>query len=376
MKHIANLTAGFALCTVLTACVKAAQPVRLPTESGPVSPKNDDRKQENQIEPNPMVWAAGENEYPLFIADSIWNTPIGPEPTYDSHSAEMIATIGRFNDGQITSDATKYSYPIYFANEDTPLWDVPCLIYNCTVVTSKSTYKTEILRNVPIPPNANPSAGTDAQMIIFDRNTNTEYDLWKAERTETGWKIGNGSVYDMSWTSTPLHYGSRGAGVPYYAGLILPWEILNGHIDHALAFAYPEVAKDRCVFPATKTDGKSDLPYAIPEGARLQLDPTLTDENFEQMGLNRTGKIIAHALQGYGMFLIDVAGRPKIYAEDLENNPYVTHQWSDPSLDLTSTTISAIPYRYFRVLELPAAYWDPTLPGAFHTNCHKFSAAN
>jgi len=308
-----------------------------------------------------------------YSKTSIWNTPIGPSPKIDPHSDEMIATIGFSDKGQITSDPAQYTFTVYFVDENTPRWDVPCMKYKCTVVSLGNTYKTEVLKDVPIPFDAKPSAGIDAQLIIIDRTTYAEYDFWQVERTETGWRVANGSVYNILWNGTPPRYGSRGAGVPYYAGLIRPWEISQGHIDHALAFGYPEVARNRCVFPATKTDGKSDFPYAIPEGARLQLDPTLTDVDFEMMGLSLTGKIIARALQEYGMFLIDVGGRPKIKAEDLENNPYATQQWSDPNLDLTSKTIAAIPYQYFRVLQLPPAYWNSNEISAFHRNCYKFS---
>lgn len=308
-----------------------------------------------------------------YKKNSVWNTPIGPSPKYDPHSDEMIATIGLKNKGQITSDATQFSYTLYFIDENTPRWDVPCIKYQCSIVTPQGRTRTRVLNNVPIPPNATPSSGSDAQMIIIDKTTYDEYDLWGVQRTETGWVVNNGSVYNILWDGMPTEYGSRGAKVPYFAGLIRPWEIIQGRIEHALAFGYPEPSKEpRCVFPASGTDGKSTLPYAIPEGARLQLDPSLTEVDFDAMGLDRTGKIIARALQVYGMFLIDYSGRPKIYVEDLSNNPYATQLWTNPELNLTSKTISNIPYTSFRVLELPPAYWDPTVESQYHGDCFTF----
>jgi hypothetical protein len=229
-----------------------------------------------------------------------------------------------------------------------------------------------MLEDVPIPPNAQPSPDTDGRMIIIDKSTFAEYDLWRAARVEDGWVAGSGSIYNIQWDGMPAVNNSRGSGIPSYAGLIRPWEILQGKIEHAIAFGYTEPAIDKCVFPASKTDGDSLLHYAIPEGARLQLDPTLTDADFDRMGLNRTGKIIARALQEYGMISVDHSGSFKIYIEDLENNPFATHQWTDPELNLTKDTLSSIPYTSFRVLELPPGYWEPSPDAAYHGECLTF----
>jgi hypothetical protein len=69
------------------------------------------------------------------------------------------------------------------------------------------------------------------------------------------------------------------------------------------------------------------------------------------------------------MILIDNSGRPKIYAEDLKNNPLSPIQWTDRGLDLNSTTISNIPYTSFRVIKLPEYYWSEGTQGPLHGNC-------
>jgi hypothetical protein len=315
-----------------------------------------------------LIGSQGIEERP-YTAHSPWNTPIGPNPQYDPYSTEMIATIGMDSDGRITSDPDQYSYPIYYADESTPRWDIPCTRYKCTVVTPNGISRHEELKGVPIPNDVQPSAGTDGQMIIIDIINNTEYDLWQVVRTSDGWTISNGSVYNITWDGIPTRYGSRGAGVPYLAGLVRPFEIAQGKIEHALAVGYSYAAEDRCVFPATKTDGKSDLQYAIPQGARIQLDPSLTEEDFDRLGLSRTGKIIARALQEYGMILIDNSGRPKIYVEDLKNNPFSSMQWTDRELNLNSTTIASLPYTSFRVIKLPEYYWSKGTQGPLHGKC-------
>jgi hypothetical protein len=307
-----------------------------------------------------------------YSRNSIWNTPIGPFAIYDPHSQEMVANLIHANDGEIITPSN-YNYPVYFADANTPRWTIPCTIYKCTVASSDSdVVRTDLLENVPIPDGAQPAPDTDGRMIIIDKDTNTEYDLWRVSRNATGWEAGNGSIYNITWDGTPVLHSSRGSGIPSYAGLVRPWEILQGRIEHALAFGYTEPAADKCVFPASKTDGDSSLPYSIPEGARLQLDPTLTDADFDKMGLNRTGKIIARALQEYGMISVDHSGSFKIYIEDLENNPFTTQRWTDPQLNLTTDTLSKIPYTSFRVLELPPGYWENDPNTAYHGKCITF----
>ncbi len=303
-----------------------------------------------------------------YLSTSVWNTPLPVPARYDDFSDPMMETLTT----GITSDPDQYTFPVYFADANTPRWDIPCRQTKCTIATGRPAFTTTRLIDVPIPTEARPSAGDDAQMIIIDLDTGAEYDLYHIQRTDVGWVVDNGSLYTVWGDGIPAPYTSRGAGVPYYAGLIRPWEIDQGRIEHALAFGYPHVAYDRCVFPASKTDGKSSLPYAIPEGARLQLDPSLTEADFDHLGLNRTGKIIARALQEYGMILIDVSGRPKVYAENLTDNPYATRQWTDPNLALTSVTIQNLPPDYFHVLALPPDYWQPIPNSPLHGNCHTF----
>ena len=335
--YLKHLVGTVTLLSILTAgCSPQREITEVPTRN------------ENQITPTPTIVPVAspattttsiEMEVP-YSKTSIWNTPIGPSPKYDMHSAEMVASLELSNDGRIITAGEDYNYPVYFADEQTPRWDIPCLINKCTIASSdQDITRTDVVQNVPIPADARPGGGTDARIIVIDKVTYTEYDLSKAQRTATGWAAGTVSIYNILWDGTPIGHSSRGSGIPAYAGLLRPWEIRQGRIEHALAFGYTETAAEKCVFPASKTDGKSTLPFAIPEGARLQLDPSLTDADFEKMGLNSSAKIIARALQEYGMILVDTSGSFKLYLEDLINNPYASQAWTDPGLNLTKESI-------------------------------------
>jgi hypothetical protein len=126
--------------------------------------------------------------------------------------------------------------------------------------------------------------------------------------------------------------------------LVRKWEIDAGRIDHALAFAY-HAPSPEFVYPASKSDGGNFGGVAgvdVPEGSRLQLNPALTDADFQAMGLNAPARVIARAMQQYGMYVIDNSGSSKIYVEDKR-----TAGW-DTSVN--RGMLSAIPWSQFRVV--------------------------
>jgi hypothetical protein len=96
--------------------------------------------------------------------------------------------------------------------------------------------------NVPIPDAAVQSSGSDGQIVFWDPTTGIEWSFWQFARTASGtYSATNGVRY----STTAGNYGrfadgksGRGAGTPYSAGLVRGWEIAQGRIDHALAFAY------------------------------------------------------------------------------------------------------------------------------------------
>lgn len=107
--------------------------------------------------------------------------------------------------------------------------------------------------------------------------------------------------------------GGRGSGFPLIAGMVRPEELAAGEIRHALVFTFAmnrqaEDGSDIFLPPACRSDGSyRGSQYPI-EGMRFQLDPGLTEMDFERWGLNREGKIVARALQKYGMYLGDNGG--------------------------------------------------------------------
>ena len=140
----------------------------------------------------------------------------------------------------------------------------------------------------------------------------------------------------------------RGAGTSKFVGLVAREELDFGVIEHALDFAFKNTSGD-FVYPATKSDGDRDIggkEEIVPQGSRFTLDPSLDITSIE--GLDRTGKIMALALQRYGMFVVDTGGSNKFFVEAEE-----TAKYGEPGVDgqiseMTRDSVAAIPTASFR----------------------------
>ena len=279
-----------------------------------------------------------------YADDSPWNVPIGRSPRYDERSETWIRTI----EGELTSDPTQYTYPVYDVTADTPRVSVSLSGWYSNVTDGGKTLLNQRAgaAELPLPPGAEAAAGSDAQIILLDRATGDEWGASNLERDGDGWKAWNAYHYNTRWSGVPPRdengkpFFARGAGVPYLTGLVRPCEIRRGRIDHALAFAY-ESPSDEYIYPATKSDGVGE-PDDMPEGTRLQLDPTITARQLQRWGCTRPCVTIARALQKYGMYVIDNSGRPKIMLE-YEG----TGGWNGL---VTEDTVKPIPLSAFKVL--------------------------
>jgi hypothetical protein len=272
----------------------------------------------------------------------------------DPKSSTFMTAI-RDNNLPLSSDPDQYAIPVYLFDAATPRRTVKMSGYFSSYDAGDSSRKgygfAATISDVPIPANAVQSEGTDGQIVIWDPSSGTEYSFWQFDRLSDGSYVAtNGYRYH-----TTAGYGGRfadglagrGAGTPYFAGLVRRWEINQGRIDHALAFAYHSPSGE-FRYPASKSDGAGFGGVTgtdLPEGSRLQLNPALTDADFSAWGLSPAARTIARALQTYGMYVIDNSGSSKIYLEDR-----LTAGWDST---ITRDLVRGIPWTAFRVVAAP-----------------------
>jgi hypothetical protein len=129
-------------------------------------------------------------------------------------------------------------------------------------------------------------------------------------------------------------------------------ELQHRDIPHALAISVPDARAGVWAWPAQRSDGTSQDPASLPEGAHLRLDPRL---DVSSLRLDPTTEAIAVAAQRYGMVVRDRTGAAiGLYGED----PYQYRRahGADPYAALlpkvSTVLLGRFPWRRLQVLDM------------------------
>jgi hypothetical protein len=272
------------------------------------------------------TWSASPS---LFSSDSVWRKPLADDAAVDPASAALVSalrgTVAR-TDAWIGSGGTSTFYVVP-ADQPTVRVQLDSGSWGATLQ--------QAFQAVPIPPNAVPALGNDAQMTIYQPSTDRLWEFFRARKLDDGWHASWGGAmtrasrspgyYDTdSWPGlSGTHWGATATSLPIIGGTIMAHELRAGVIPHALALNIPWAKAKTYTWPAQRTDGKSTEPDAIPEGARFRLDPTL---DLDTLNLPPVTRMIARAAQRYGMIVRDQTGQSVgLFAENWTQhgtNPY------------------------------------------------------
>ena len=227
---------------------------------------------------------------PVFPAGNVWNQDISALPVA-SDSDTLIAKIGL--DTGLHPDFGSYrGYGI-------PYNTVPGSQPKLTVRFDYSSQSDHV--GYPIPRQPRIEAGSDHHMLIVNSGTCKLYEMWNVRHTRRGWRAGSGAVWKMTsnalrpdgWTSADA------AGLPILPGLVRYPEVAAGVIDHALRFTAPQT-RDAHIYPARHDAGSGSSASLPPMGLRVRLRAS-----FDLSQLSPQARVVAVALQHYGMILAD-----------------------------------------------------------------------
>jgi hypothetical protein len=227
---------------------------------------------------------------PVFPAGNVWNQDISALPVA-SDSATLIAKIGL--DTGLHPDFGSYrGYGI-------PYNTVPGSQRKVTVRFDYSSQSDHV--GYPIPRRPRIEAGSDHHMLIVNSGTCKLYEMWNVRHTRRGWRAGSGAVWKMTsnalrpdgWTSADA------AGLPILPGLVRYREVAAGVIDHALRFTAPQT-RNAHIYPARHDAGAGSSASLPPMGLRVRLKAS-----FDLSQLSPQARVVAVALQHYGMILAD-----------------------------------------------------------------------
>jgi hypothetical protein len=253
-----------------------------------------------------------------FSPTSFWNAPLAADAPLDGNSAAMVTRLrGLLNTYEPYINTTQYSTPVYTVGADQPR--VHVTLDNLSLTLQNA------FDSVPLPANAIPSAGTDGNLVLWDPSTDTIWDFWRLRQAADGWHAVYGGRLQNASTSNgvfPNLWGASASGMTMLGGLMRLDELAAGHIDHALSLSLPEIRAGVFSLPATRTDGKTLSDLALPEGARLRIDPNL---DLSKLRLSPITRMMAEAAQKYGIVIKDRSGSVSFSGEDptpTGTNPY------------------------------------------------------
>ncbi len=323
-----------------------------------------------------------------FSADSPWNTPIPDNTATHPDSAQIMSLVtSRISNLRLVGS---FLTPIWIVNTEnalpagtTPNPDRPMDLQLVHMKSTGSIYykwdqENDKWADVPIPLAAGmySQSAEDGQMCIIDPFLNVAYEMsvfrawgdgYDGHQTEPPlcttfnvWDL-TGSGYGDDPTNLDADdrwwaQGGKGSGFPLIAGLIRPEELIEGEIRHALHFSFELNRRsddDNNIMmypPATRSDGKNFGAQYPVEGMRFQLDPSITEADFDQWGLTREGKVVARALQKYGMFLGNNGGDFKVAVQQLGSTLEENRAAWDEIVPDFYSTVRNIPSDRFRVV--------------------------
>jgi hypothetical protein len=271
------------------------------------------------VEP-PPVGPAG--LFRFFSPTSFWNEELLADAPLDPTSA---AVVGAFNEKMAATTEAKKGPTILTTGFSVPIYTVPASQPTIVVTyTGTSASLQAAWDAVPLPADAQPAAGTDKHLVVWQPSTNKLWEFWHLEKTEEGWQAGwGGAIENVSsdsgaygpeaWPHGSRYWGASASSLSIAGGLITLEDLEKGVINHALAIGIPEVRGGVYASPAQRTDGTSTSSLSLPEGAHLRLDPSL---DLAALHLPRLTLMIAEAAQRYGIFVRDTTGNVAFYAQD------------------------------------------------------------
>jgi hypothetical protein len=239
------------------------------------------------------------------------------------------------------ADLYAYGVPIWDAYSGTPVYDI-----NCT--RDWGTCGLE-LGPVPIPTNASATpVANDGAMVVVDWTTRRSFEFYDTQRSGSGWTSGWGGVLSIDGIGNGG--AATGSDISRLAGVVRTYEMRQGVINHALVFSTNNACHGVYRFPAGTTDGSSLRSSCVPEGARIQLDPSINVDNIPNITAGE--RTVARALQKYGAYVIDNGGANMAFIFEVpsgETDPY-------PSVGFTGDYfgMDRIPWTRLRVLR----QWD------------------
>jgi hypothetical protein len=261
---------------------------------------------------------------PAFSPASFWNQPVPADAPLDPSSPAIVSSFS----AEIEGDERPRHWPwINTTSSSVPIYTVPRHQPRVAVrldPPSRSPALEAAWRSVPLPSEAQPAAGNEKVLVVWQPSTDRLWEFWRMIHDRSGWHATWGGamrhvsrdhgVYGpRAWPGAQRSWGVSASSLELVGGLLTLRDLARGSIDHALEIGIPNVRAGVFASPAQRTDGTSPDPLALPEGAHLRLDPNL---DLQALHLPPLTLAIAQAAQRYGLIVRDGSPNLAFYAQD------------------------------------------------------------
>jgi len=292
---------------------------------------------------------------PLFpLADWLWD-PIPPSPVLDPQSAAMVTLLAEASPKKRILNVSAFGTTLIGPEGVTSSTPRVNPTFSQVPAWGPDPFGSS---DMPWPTGTKIPPGSDAHVSAADPTTNKVYSLWQASSAGAAAAWGSMVAYDGDGreSANPADGSSTGARLSRYAGVIKASEIEAGLIPHALFFSTDMAALEANFrYPAPRSDGANGAGVAtpIPEGARVQLDPSINLAAIS--GITEIELTIGTALQVYGAYCGDNGGeRMAFICEYLGTTIPENQVYFDAGIDGDYWDMIHIPWSSLRVL----AQWD------------------
>jgi hypothetical protein len=247
------------------------------------------------VQAHPLPGAPG---CPMFPADNPWNQRVDKLPVA-KNSERLIASIGLGSpvhpDFGTTYNGAPNGIPFMVVSNRTRRVPV-----SFDYASESDGHLYPLPPTVPI--EGGPGSSGDRHVIVVNKDTCTDYELFAAypKAGGTRWHAGSGAIFNLrsdhlrpaSWTSADA------AGLPILPGLARYDEVARGVIDHALRFTAPCTAA-YYVYPA-RHEASTCSGFYPPMGLQVRLKASVDISH-----LPYQARVVAQALKTYGLILAD-----------------------------------------------------------------------
>lgn len=287
-----------------------------------------------------------------FSAGAIWTKSVA-NAAVDPKSAKIISWLSQAGGWGTGSMRVDFSIRVLQANASTP-----------TVPFSPSPgfyyADSDLVASVPLPPGGGmegqtgyqcPAEQEDCHFIVVEEDQEKLYEAWAANYDGNAVSATELAIWDLSRVYPPSGRGDQctsadAAGFTIAPLLFTADELARGQIKHAIRFILPNERIRAGVFvhPATHAGAPSGPVSAPPYGVHLRLKAS-----YDLSQLKPAARVVAEAMQKYGMFLAD-GGNIALTAQSDQDTQT---KYSD--VDFNPTDLSALQPTDFEVVQLGAA---------------------